>query len=170
MAKRFFFLLLLLALAGIAIRPASATPVFTLTFNPATYSSSVPDFTIDLMATITNTGTTTIDSVDGESVDFDNPFLTDANFFPLPISSSNPLNPGQSVTFGFFNATFVGIPPGTYPTFVLDASITLDDATGAVATVNSSNLPTLLVTPEPSAFLLMATGAIGLLGMVRRRA
>ena len=169
MVKKFFFLLLLLA--GLAVRPAGATPVFTLTFNPATYSSSVPNFTFDLLATITNTGTTAIDSVDGESVGFSNPFLTDANFFPFPnISSSNPLNPGQSITFDFFNVTFAGIPPGTYPTFVVEADITLGDATGAMTTVSSSNLPTLFVTPEPSAFFLMATGAVGLLGMVRRRA
>lgn len=170
MVKRFFFLLLL---AGIAVRSASATPIFTFTFNPATYTSSVPNFTLDLMTTITNTGTTAIDSVGPRSFGLNGTFLTSFGFDAAPnISSTNPLNPGQSITFGFFNLTYAGIPPGTYfnSTFVSGASIGLNDATGATAVVSSSNLPTLFVTPEPSAFLLMATGAFGLLGMVRRRA
>lgn len=175
MVKRFFFLFFLLA--GLAVRPASATPVFTFTFDPATYSSSVPNFTLHLLTTITNTGTTAIDAFGGDQVYYASTFLTGQHLDCCPnISASNPLNPGQSTTFDFFLMPFANIPPGTYfgLTFVSAASIGLLDVTGAEAWVNSSNLPTLVVTttttPEPSAFLLMATGTIGLLGMVRRRA
>ncbi len=170
MLRRLVFLLLL---AGLAVRPASATPMFTFTFDPATYTSSVSNFSLELMTTITNTGTTAIDSLEGKSIGFNSTYLTSFGFGTDPnISSSNPLNPGQSITFDFVNMTFAGIPLGTYfnSSFVSQASFSLDDATGAITTVNSSNLPTLIVTPEPSEFLLMATGIVGLLGMVRRRA
>ena len=166
-------LVFLLLLGGLAVRPASATPIFTFTFNPATYTSSVPDFTVDLITTITNIGTTAIDSVDIVGITYINTNVISSGFGAPPnITSGNPLNPGQSITFDFFNLTYSGVPTGTYfnSTFVPEADITLDDATGANASVRSSNLPTLVVTPEPSAFLLMATGAVGLLARVRRRA
>src|ERR1700739_4346757 len=129
MVRSFFFLFLLFA--GLAVEPAFATPVFTFTFTPATYSSSVSNFPVDVTATITNTGITVIDSLESESVSFSLPDVTAFAFCPLPnINTSNPLNPGQSITYDFFNFTFAGLPPGMYTLF-LGANVELDDVTGA---------------------------------------
>lgn len=165
MIRKLFFLLL----AGLAVQPAYATPAFAWFFNPATYSGTGPNLSVDFTATLTNTGSTTFDSVDIEGFTFRSAFVTGFGFGDPPISADSPLTPGQSVNFDFFLLIFTGIPPGVY--MPLDsASITLDDSTGAETEVFASNTPVLIVTPEPSAFLLLATGAVGLLGMVRRRA
>ncbi len=163
--RRLFFLLL----AVLAVRPAWATPVFAWSFNPATYSGEGPNLTVDMTATLTNVGSTELDSVDIEGATFMSQYVTGFGFGEPPISVGSPLAPGQSVNFQFFILILTGIPPGMY-TPLGTASITLDDATGAEATIDASNLPTLVVTPEPPALLLMATGVVGLLGMVRRRA
>jgi hypothetical protein len=171
MLKKLVFFLLL---GGLAVLPASATPIFTFAFNPVAYSSSTSNFTVDIMATITNTGTTAIDSVEMEEATFGTPAnlnLTGSVFGSLPISAGSPLAAGDSLTFDFLNLSFTGLAPGTY-TLLSEAHVELDDVTGAVATVVASNTPTVVVgspVPEPSAFLLMATGAAGLLARVRRR-
>ena len=166
MLRRLFLLLLL---AGLAVRPACATPVFTWSFNPATYSDAGPNFTVDFTATIMNTGTTAIGSVDREVVTYFSNDVTNVVFGNLPISAGSPLASGQSLNFDFVNFTFAGIPPGTYMP-IISAYLILDDATGARTQVFVSDVPTLVVSPEPSALLLMATGVVGLLATVRRKA
>lgn len=165
MIRKLFFLLL----AGLAVQPAYATPAFDWFFNPASYNVAGPNFSVEITATLTNTGSTTFDSVDLEGATFMTPFITGFGFRNAPINTGSPLAPGQSVNFDFLILIFTDVPPGMY--MPLDsASITLDDSTGAETKVFATNTPELIVTPEPSAFFLMATGAVGLLGMVRRRA
>ena len=91
--RRLFFLLL----AVLAVRPAWATPVFTWSFNPASYSGAGPNLTVDMSATLTNVGSTDLESVDIEGATFMSKFVTGFGFRDPPISAASPLAPGQSV-------------------------------------------------------------------------
>jgi hypothetical protein len=172
MIRRLCFLAIL---AAMSVTPALATPVFTWSFNQLTYTEGSSGL-IDVVTTITNTGTTNITGFHG-GIGFDSgtffPFET-GQFFPSQSSvfPSTGLAPGHSVTWDFIDIAFRGATPGTYSLFY-DAGLTLVDSTGATSALRlTSGLPTVDVVPEvpePSGLVLVGTGVLGLLEMARRR-
>ena len=102
--------------------------------------------------------------LNGDSFNIDSPFtLDDSDFFlNFPIS----LAPGQSVSDILFTATF----PGDAANGAYLGSFALLGGTGMEASniLASSNFQ-VNVTPEPSSWLLLATGLAGIVFLIRCR-
>jgi hypothetical protein len=95
-------------------------------------------------------------NVGGLSID-DSDFFANAPFF---------LDPGQSATFDEFT---VGVPPGT-PVGVYSGFFeVLGGATGGSGDELSTVDFVTNVTPEPGSFVLLGSGLMGLVGIVRRK-
>ena len=158
--------ILTLAVAAFALAlPAAADTLnFTLT---SPVASAAPSGTVSFDATIsaplTNTGTlfligdSTTLSIPGATLD-DSPFLLN---FPLSF------NPGDTFTGELFTLTLpASIAQGVYTGFFEIQGGSDPSSQDILGTVSYS----VVVTPEPSTWLLLSTGvALGIITLTRRR-
>ena len=140
--------------------PMQADPLdFTLS---ATTVSGPAGTTVQLLATLTNTGSDTI-SISGDSFSIASVFLTgdDTPFFNFLFSAASTLAPGA--TTGPMDILDIAISSLATPGLYGSNSFTVDwmDSTGAsfVTSQNfSASVTSAIPTPEPGAFLQLVVG------------
>jgi hypothetical protein len=137
------------------------TLTFTLT-DPIEYGP--PGTTISFSATVTAPAANTGDvDLYGDTNNVTSPLTVDDSYYianwPLD------LTPGQSYSDVLFYVTIpLGTTPGTYL-----GSFTVEAGSGATPTIDVTDPFDVVVTPEPSSLLLLVTGLVGVMFVIRAR-
>jgi PEP-CTERM motif len=158
-------------LVAIALLSASLAHADTLTFSLTSPNQDVPvtGGTVTYDATVSAPASNVAAVfLNGDSFNVTSPItLNDSDFFnDFPLS----LAPGTSFTGDLFALT---APSGTSPADYLGTFTLLGGANGNVSntlgTVDFSLTANVATTPEPSSVALLATGLLGMAGVVRKR-
>ena len=175
MTRKLLHTLFATALSTGLLTTAAFADSVALSFSNATQSASATQggtvtFTATISAPATNAGP---EYLNGDTITFQGPLdisFDDSGLFNFDY----PLNPGQSDTEKIFTAAVpAGETPGDYNGFyVLEGGSTSSsqDVLGTynfTIDVGTASPPT--VTPEPSSWLLLGTGCLGVFGLASLR-